>query len=72
VHDLVALRAVRGGCLALQGPPTAEHSWFPGYAWTVACCAVCGTHLVRSRADLLHNPLPTLLPCALLPQEMQC
>lgn len=52
VHDLVALRAVRGGCLALQGPPTTEHSWFPFYAWTIACCATCGAHLVRARMRL--------------------
>ena len=49
VHDLVALRAVRAGCLVLQGVETLEHSWFPGYAWTIACCSACGSHLVRLR-----------------------
>lgn len=24
---------------------TAEHSWFPGYAWTIASCRECGQHL---------------------------
>lgn len=32
------------GCLVL-GPPTAEASWFPGFAWEIALCAACKTHL---------------------------
>ena len=32
------------GC-AVDGPPTREHSWFPGYAWQVALCGDCGEHL---------------------------
>lgn len=27
------------------GPPTAEHTWFPGYAWRLALCHGCGSHL---------------------------
>ncbi|HLC15108.1 MAG TPA: cereblon family protein [Thermodesulfovibrionia bacterium] len=22
-----------------------EHTWFPGYAWVIVCCAVCMEHL---------------------------
>ncbi|CAN0446632.1 unnamed protein product, partial [Ectocarpus fasciculatus] len=25
--------------------PRAQHSWFPGYAWTCAYCAHCPEHL---------------------------
>jgi hypothetical protein len=32
------------GC-AVDGPPTAEATWFPGFAWQVAHCAACGAHL---------------------------
>jgi hypothetical protein len=32
------------GCVAF-GHPTSEHTWFPPYAWQVALCAGCGTHL---------------------------
>ncbi|MDY7229197.1 cereblon family protein [Hyalangium rubrum] len=32
------------GCL-VEGPPTAEDSWFAGYVWEFAHCAVCRTHL---------------------------
>ena len=27
------------------GSPTTEHTWFPGYAWTMALCGSCQTHL---------------------------
>ncbi len=32
------------GCLAV-GNPTEEFTWFSGYAWQVALCAACRTHL---------------------------
>lgn len=32
------------GALA-QGVPSSEFSWFAGYAWQLACCATCHTHL---------------------------
>jgi len=32
------------GC-AVAGEATTEHTWFPGYAWRIAACARCGTHL---------------------------
>ena len=27
------------------GEATGRHSWFPGYAWRLALCWGCGTHL---------------------------
>lgn len=27
------------------GEPTADFSWFPGFAWNHALCAACGQHL---------------------------
>jgi len=32
------------GCAA-TGPPTSEHTWFPGHAWQIAVCGGCGEHL---------------------------
>ncbi len=32
------------GC-ALLGPQTAEFTWFAGYAWQIAVCGACRTHL---------------------------
>jgi hypothetical protein len=32
------------GC-AVDGPPTTEETWFPGYAWRIAHCAACHSHL---------------------------
>ena len=43
---MVALSRVHHGTVALQGEPTEEHSWFPGFAWTIVCCGRCGCHLV--------------------------
>ncbi|MGH8548180.1 MAG: cereblon family protein [Methylococcales bacterium] len=45
------------GCSQL-GNETAAHSWFPGYAWTIALCKGCGFHLgwrFRSRVDEFHG-----------------
>lgn len=39
------------GCFArvqgcrFPGEPTSEWSWFSGYAWSVAICSGCGSHL---------------------------
>lgn len=27
------------------GETTAEHTWFPGYAWTIQACRGCGGHV---------------------------
>eukprot|EP00879_Flechtneria_rotunda_P025366 GHRR01026950.1.p1 GENE.GHRR01026950.1~~GHRR01026950.1.p1 ORF type:complete len:532 (+),score=180.41 GHRR01026950.1:223-1818(+) len=43
VHDMVTFKRVRG--LHYYGSPETEHSWFPGYAWTIAHCDSCGQHL---------------------------
>lgn len=41
-HDFVTV--LRAHNLALEGDPTTEHTWFPGYAWTIAWCRGCGAH----------------------------
>jgi hypothetical protein len=41
----------RMGCFAdapgaaVSGAATQAHTWFPGYAWRLAHCGSCGTHL---------------------------
>jgi cereblon len=47
VHDVVAVREVGLDRVNLLGRPSQEHSWFPGYAWTITNCAACGAHLAR-------------------------
>jgi hypothetical protein len=45
------------GCRVI-GPATTEHTWFPGYLWRVALCAVCDAHLgwmYASNADRFHG-----------------
>ncbi|XP_020187370.1 uncharacterized protein [Aegilops tauschii subsp. strangulata] len=43
VHATITVNNAMG--LALEGDPTEEHSWFPGYAWTIASCASCGSNI---------------------------
>lgn len=32
------------GCRGI-GPSTSEFSWFPGFAWQIVQCSLCGSHL---------------------------
>eukprot|EP00252_Welwitschia_mirabilis_P018089 TRINITY_DN40278_c0_g1_i1.p1 TRINITY_DN40278_c0_g1~~TRINITY_DN40278_c0_g1_i1.p1 ORF type:complete len:568 (-),score=122.60 TRINITY_DN40278_c0_g1_i1:122-1825(-) len=43
VHETLTLYKTKG--LVLRGRPETEHSWFPGYAWTIVACAVCESHM---------------------------
>lgn len=43
VHEMVTFSKVQG--LRLYGGPETAHSWFPGYAWTIAHCGSCGQHM---------------------------
>jgi len=43
VHDVVTIKKVSGA--KLRGTPQTEHSWFPGYAWTIAECNECRSHI---------------------------
>lgn len=43
VHDFGCF-APAEGCVVV-GPSTEEHTWFPGYAWTMAHCGGCGAHV---------------------------
>ncbi|XP_072945321.1 protein cereblon isoform X2 [Epargyreus clarus] len=43
MHDIVTVS--RAYNVGLTGAASAEFSWFPGYTWTVANCAACGSHI---------------------------
>ncbi|XP_053325168.1 protein cereblon [Spea bombifrons] len=43
VHE--TLTVYRANNLSLVGRPSTENSWFPGFAWTIAQCNVCGSHM---------------------------
>lgn len=43
VHEVITVYNASG--LALLGSPVKEHSWFPGYAWTIANCATCNSNM---------------------------
>ena len=52
-HELVTIKEV--GNVVLEGFPKTMHSWFPGYAWTIARCSNCFLQLV-------HRPAYNLRP----------
>lgn len=44
VFDLVTTGSAPGGQM-YHMPPTAEHTWFPGFQWQILHCAACGRHI---------------------------
>jgi len=45
VYDVLTVKSVSRNAVRLRGEPSSEFSWFPGFQWTVACCARCRQHL---------------------------
>jgi len=43
VHETLTLYKAKN--LRLHGQPSTDHSWFPGYAWTITECGRCGDHI---------------------------
>ena len=43
VFDILCFREVLA-CRD-EGPPSTEHSWFPGFAWTITQCGGCDAQL---------------------------
>ncbi|NQV55620.1 MAG: hypothetical protein HQ503_07155 [Rhodospirillales bacterium] len=31
--------------ITIAGQPSDEFTWFPGYDWTISCCANCSRHM---------------------------
>ncbi|KAJ3704040.1 hypothetical protein LUZ61_007745 [Rhynchospora tenuis] len=56
VHEVITVYHANG--LALIGQPVKEHSWFPGYAWTIANCAACETNMGWLFTAVKKNLLP--------------
>ncbi|KAK7072706.1 hypothetical protein SK128_017287 [Halocaridina rubra] len=43
VHEMLTVTKAQN--LTYFSRPSTEHSWFPGYAWTVASCNACRSHM---------------------------
>ncbi|XP_028680976.1 protein cereblon [Erpetoichthys calabaricus] len=58
--------------LNLIGRPSTQHSWFPGYAWTIAQCRNCGSHMgwkfTATKKEMSPQKFWGLTRSALLPQ----
>ncbi|XP_036387081.1 protein cereblon-like isoform X3 [Megalops cyprinoides] len=70
VHE--TLTVYKASNLNLIGRPSTLHSWFPGYAWTIAQCRTCGSHMgwkfTATKKDLSPQRFWGLTRSALLPR----
>ncbi|XP_040059129.1 protein cereblon isoform X2 [Gasterosteus aculeatus] len=70
VHE--TLTVYKANNLNLVGRPSTLHSWFPGYAWTIAQCRTCGSHMgwkfTASKKDLSPPRFWGLTRSAMLPR----
>ncbi|XP_041281721.1 protein cereblon isoform X3 [Onychostruthus taczanowskii] len=70
IHE--TLTVYKATNLSLSGRPSTEHSWFPGYAWTIAQCRICGSHMgwkfTATRKELCPPRFWGLTRSALLPR----
>ncbi|XP_041446730.1 protein cereblon isoform X2 [Xenopus laevis] len=70
VHE--TLTVYKAFNLSLVGRPSTESSWFPGFAWTIAQCRVCGSHMgwkfTAVRKDLSPQKFWGLTRSALQPR----
>ncbi|XP_036389547.1 protein cereblon-like isoform X2 [Megalops cyprinoides] len=70
VHE--TLTVYKASNLNLIGRPSTLHSWFPGYAWTIAQCRTCSSHMgwkfTATKKDLSPQRFWGLTRSALLPR----
>ncbi|XP_034022548.1 protein cereblon [Thalassophryne amazonica] len=73
VHE--TLTVYKANNLNLVGRPSTLHSWFPGYAWTIAQCRTCGSHMgwkfTATKKDLSPPRFWGLTRSAMLPRIPQ-
>lgn len=70
-HGYVYETLYKAGNLNLMGQPSMEHSWFPGYAWTITQCKICVSHIggkfTATKKDMSPQKFGSLTWSALLP-----
>ncbi|KAM8867040.1 protein cereblon [Synchiropus picturatus] len=73
VHE--TLTVYKANNLSLVGSPSTLHSWFPGYAWTIAQCRTCSSHMgwkfTATKKDLTPPRFWGLTRSAMLPRIPQ-
>lgn len=45
IHQTITVSNVNHAYIRYQGTPHTKDSWFTGYAWTIAYCQLCHSHL---------------------------
>lgn len=57
--DVLRARPRLGAAIAVTRAPDVTHSWFPGFAWQMASCAACDTHLGWAFSTAREGSAPT-------------
>ncbi|XP_025108167.1 protein cereblon-like isoform X2 [Pomacea canaliculata] len=57
VHETLTVSKARN--LHLIGRSSSEHSWFPGYSWTIAQCDTCNSHMGWRFTSMKKNFWPS-------------
>ncbi|KAK3103864.1 hypothetical protein FSP39_022508 [Pinctada imbricata] len=69
VHETMTVYKAKN--LTLIGRPSKEHSWFPGYAWTIINCRQCSFHMgwrfTATRKDLVPQKFFGITRSAVVP-----
>lgn len=45
IHETLTVHKTLENSTTLVDRPSTEFSWFPGYAWQIAVCAKCSSHI---------------------------
>lgn len=73
VHE--TLTVYKSENINLMGRPSKEHSWFPGYAWTIAYCRRCTNHMgwkfTATKKDLIPQKFYGLTRASVTPGMQQ-
>ncbi|CAN7998462.1 unnamed protein product [Ixodes hexagonus] len=56
IHEMITVRKASG--VYLNGRPSSQYSWFPGYAWTILQCRGCHGHVGWKFSSVQRNLVP--------------
>lgn len=58
IHETLTVKKTLENSLKMVDRPSTDFSWFPGYAWQIAVCLKCHTHLGWKFIAVVKNLRP--------------
>lgn len=58
IHETLTVQKTLDNSLKMVDRPSTEFSWFPGYAWQIAVCAKCQSHIGWKFIAVVKNLKP--------------